>query len=91
MTPKGFIVVPVTELTIGEASQNKDHEKGNTGAPHAGDSPLGGGRIHSGTLVLSVRVLDRVAEVVRLGRYQGMSFETIFVLLGDTPVRPFDE
>jgi hypothetical protein len=52
---------------------------------------LGGGRIHSGTLVLSVRVLDRVAEVVRLGRYQGMSFETIFVLLGDAPLRPFDE
>src|SRR5260370_36025139 len=41
MTPKGFIVVPITELTITEASQNEDHEKGNTGAPHDSDSMLG--------------------------------------------------
>ncbi|HXC51970.1 MAG TPA: hypothetical protein VN634_13865 [Candidatus Limnocylindrales bacterium] len=52
---------------------------------------LGGGRVYSGTIVLSVRVLDRVAEIVRLGRYQGMSFETIFVLLGDEPVCATDE
>lgn len=43
---------------------------------------LGGGRMVYGTLVLSVTVLDRVAEVVRLGRYQGFGFETIVVLLG---------
>jgi len=47
---------------------------------------LGDGRVYSGSIVLSVRVLDRVAEVVRLGRYQGMSFETIFALIGDAPV-----
>lgn len=44
---------------------------------------LGGGVVHRDTIVLSVRILDRVADIVRLGRYQGMSFETIFVVLGD--------
>jgi hypothetical protein len=48
---------------------------------------LGGGRVYSGRVVLSVRVLDRVAQVVRLGRYQGLGFEAIFVLLGDAPIR----
>ncbi len=46
---------------------------------------LGGGRIVSGSLVLRVTVLDRVAEVVRLGRYQGIGFEAMLVLLGDDP------
>ena len=48
---------------------------------------LGGGRAYANTVVFSVAILDRVAEVVRLGRYQGMSFDAIFVLLGDAPVR----
>ena len=52
---------------------------------------LGGGRIYSGTVVLSVKVLDRVAEVVRLGRYQGLSFDAIFVLLGEARVTLVDE
>jgi hypothetical protein len=52
---------------------------------------LGGGLTYSGTVVLSVTVLDRVAEVVRLGRYQGMGFETISVVLGDAPVLHIDE
>lgn len=46
---------------------------------------LGRGVVHRDTIVLSVRVLDRVAEVVRLSRYQGCSFETILVVLGDAP------
>jgi hypothetical protein len=46
---------------------------------------LGGGRIHLGTIMLSVRVLDRVADVIRLGRYHGLSFEMIFVMIGDEP------
>ena len=45
---------------------------------------FGGGRVHAGTLVLHVTVLDRVAEVVRLSRYQGLGFEAILVLLGET-------
>jgi hypothetical protein len=52
---------------------------------------LGGGRMHFGTIVLSVRVLDRVAEVIRLGRYQGLGFDAIFLMLGDEPVLPGDE
>lgn len=44
---------------------------------------LGGGRTHAGLLVLHVNVLDRVAQVVRLSRYQGLGFETIVVLLGE--------
>ena len=44
---------------------------------------LGGGRVHGGTLVLRVTVLDRVAEIVRLGRYQGLGLEAIVVLLGE--------
>jgi hypothetical protein len=52
---------------------------------------FGGGRVHFGTIVLSVRVLDRVAEVIRLGRYQGLGFDAIFVMLGDEPVPIGDE
>ena len=33
-------------------------------------------------------VLDRVAEVVRLARYQGLGFEAIVVLLGEGPDLP---
>lgn len=44
---------------------------------------LGTGYNWEGRLVFAVTILDRVAEVVRLGRYQGLSFETIVVLLGD--------
>lgn len=44
---------------------------------------FGGGRMYAGAPVLHVRVLDRVAEVVRLGRYQGLGFEAIVVLLGE--------
>ena len=49
---------------------------------------LGGGRTYSGTLVLSITILDRVAEVVRLGRYQGLGFDAIVVLLGDVSAQP---
>jgi hypothetical protein len=52
---------------------------------------LGGGRLYSDTIVLRVTLLDRVAEIVRLGRYQGLSFETIFVLLGDVQRSAVDE
>jgi len=44
---------------------------------------LGGGRTYSGSVVLRVTVLDRVAEVIRLSRYQGLGFEAIVVLLGE--------
>jgi len=50
---------------------------------------LGGGRTHSGTIVLRVTVLDRVAEVVRLSRYQGLGFEAIVVLLGEAEQERF--
>jgi len=48
---------------------------------------LGGGREQSGKLLLRVTVLDRVAEIVRLSRYQGLAFETIVVLLAQTEER----
>ncbi len=48
---------------------------------------FGRGRTHSGDLVLSVRLLDRVAEVVRLGRHQGLDFEVIALLVA----LPLDE
>lgn len=52
---------------------------------------FGGGRMHAGTPVLHVRLLDRVAEVVRLARYQGLGFEAIVVLLGEVADDdPFD-
>jgi hypothetical protein len=44
---------------------------------------FGGGRIVAGRPVLRVTVLDRVARVVRLNRYEGLGFEAIIVLLGD--------
>jgi hypothetical protein len=44
---------------------------------------FGTARVHSGTLVLRVTVLDRVARVVRLSRYEGLGFEAIALLLGD--------
>jgi hypothetical protein len=40
-------------------------------------------RAYAGTLVLRVTVLDQVARVVRLNRYEGLGFETIVALLGD--------
>jgi len=43
---------------------------------------LGRGRVHHGEVVLSVRCLDRVAEVVRLGHHHGFALETIAVVLG---------
>jgi len=43
---------------------------------------LGGGRHHEGTLVLRAVVLDRVADVVRLVRYQGLAVEEAAALLG---------
>ncbi|MFN2378162.1 MAG: hypothetical protein ABR538_16645 [Candidatus Binatia bacterium] len=49
---------------------------------------LGGGVLHEDTLLLHVTVLDRVAEVVRLSRYQGLGFEAIVVLLGETSSWP---
>jgi hypothetical protein len=44
---------------------------------------LGGGRIHGGHLMLRITVLDRVARVLRMSRYEGLGFEAIVVLLGD--------
>ncbi len=44
---------------------------------------LGRGRVEGGRVVLRLTVLDRVAEVVRLGRYQGLGFEAIEVLIGE--------
>ena len=44
---------------------------------------LGGGRMHGGLLLLPAARLDRVAQVVRLSRYEGLAFETILALLGD--------
>lgn len=49
---------------------------------------LGGGVVHEDTVVLHVTVLDRVAEVLRLSRYQGLGFEAIVVLLGEASGRP---
>ena len=49
---------------------------------------FGGGRLYLDTIVLSVTVLDRVADVVRLGRYQGIGFEALVVLLGEDPCGP---
>jgi hypothetical protein len=49
---------------------------------------LGGGRTYSGTLVFSITILDRVAEVVRLGRYQGLGFDAIVLLLGEVSAQP---
>lgn len=50
---------------------------------------LGCGRAYAGTVVLRVSVLDRVAQVLRLSRYQGLGFETIVVLLGETVEQTF--
>lgn len=45
---------------------------------------FGRGRVDAGRVVLRITVLDRVAEVVRLARYQGLGFEAIDVLIGET-------
>lgn len=44
---------------------------------------FGRGRLEAGRVVLRIGVLDRVAEVVRLSRYQGLGFEAIEVLIGE--------
>jgi hypothetical protein len=44
---------------------------------------LGTARPHAGTVVFRATVLDRVARVVRLSRYERLGFEAIVVLLGD--------
>lgn len=49
---------------------------------------LGVGRRYEGHVVLHVKVLDRVAQVVRLGRYEGLGFEAIVVLLGTIETEP---
>lgn len=49
---------------------------------------LGDGFDYGGVLVLHVTVLDRVADVVRLSRYQGLRFEAIVVLLGEDDTAP---
>jgi hypothetical protein len=48
---------------------------------------LGAGRTVSGEVVLRVTVLDRVADIVRLSRYQGLGLETIVALIGTAPER----
>jgi hypothetical protein len=53
---------------------------------------LGRGRRHGGRVVFSMAVLDRVADVIRLARHQGLAFETIVVLIGESEPEPrFDE
>ncbi|HEY2775561.1 MAG TPA: hypothetical protein VGK20_16085 [Candidatus Binatia bacterium] len=49
---------------------------------------FGEGIVHAGSILLRISVLDRVAEVVRLGRYQGMGLEAIVVLLGEDAGEP---
>ena len=44
---------------------------------------FGSGREHAGRLVLSVTILDRVAEVIRLHRYEGLGLDAIVILLGE--------
>ena len=44
---------------------------------------FGLGVVHGDDLLLSVRLLDRVAEVVRLGRHHGLDFEVIALLVAD--------
>ena len=51
---------------------------------------LGDGLAHDGTVVFRVTVLDRVAQVLRLSRYQGLGFEAIVVLLGETVEQRID-
>jgi len=50
---------------------------------------LGNGRVHLGQVLLRVVVLDRVADLVRLGVYQGLTFETMAAMLGDDPLEAF--
>lgn len=44
---------------------------------------LGAGREYTGRVFLRVTVLDRVAEIVRLARYQGLGFEAIALVIGE--------
>lgn len=44
---------------------------------------FGRGVVRGDDLLLSVRLLDRVAEVVRLGRHHGLGFEVIALLVAD--------
>lgn len=44
---------------------------------------LGSGREHAGRIVLSVAILDRVAEVIRLNFHEGLPLDVIVVLLGE--------
>ena len=44
---------------------------------------FGGGRVYGGVLLLPAARLDRVAQVVRLSRYEGRALETILALLGE--------
>lgn len=46
---------------------------------------LGSGLEFEGRVLLHVAVLDRVAEVVRLGRHQGLAFEAISLLVRGDP------
>jgi hypothetical protein len=50
---------------------------------------FGRGIEYEGHLLLHVAVMDRVADVLRLGRHQGLSFESIVVLLAGEPAEAF--
>jgi hypothetical protein len=50
---------------------------------------FGRGRPWAGSIALRIAVLDRVAEVLRLSRYQGLGLEAIVVLLGDDSAEDF--
>jgi hypothetical protein len=50
---------------------------------------LGSGLQVEGKLLLHVALLDRVADVIRLGRHQGLAFEVIGILLAAEPAEGF--
>lgn len=50
-----------------------------------GHGLLGAGLPFEGRVLVHVAVLDRVAEVVRLGRHHGLPFEAIALLVGPDP------
>lgn len=50
---------------------------------------LGAGRVELGRVLLRVVVLDRVADVIRLGLYQGLAFETMAAILVEDPLEAF--
>src|ERR1017187_9804510 len=50
IAPQGFIVAPVTDLAIGEASQNATYEHGGNGGPRPADPKPGGCGAQAGSV-----------------------------------------